>query len=155
MECCPWNGSVAQAKQQQKYHLQWDVQGTFTEKSVTMMHLGLSWLGCGFWVSLGFSLGVVSWSPSQIPLFTTTGHFCPINFKASALAVFGSSSWWPVKLSLHSMDWPRHGVQADWARGGELDRQHALTSTAPSCKFNCAPLDFGLIFHQYFASVVL
>lgn len=74
---------------------------------------------------------------------------------ASALAVLGSSSWWPIQLSLHSMDWPRHGVQADWARGGELDRQHALTSTAPSCKFNCAPLDFGHIFHQYFASVVL
>lgn len=74
---------------------------------------------------------------------------------ASAVAVLGSSSWWPIKLSLHSVDWPRHGIQADWARGGELDKQCPLTSTAPSYKFHSAPSDLGLAFLRYFASVGL
>lgn len=67
---------------------------------------------------------------------------------AAALAVLGSSSRWPIKLSLHSMDWPRHGVQADWAGGGELDRQHSLTS-CPVLQIKLC--SFGL--RPYFPSV--
>lgn len=70
----------------------------------------------------------------------------------SAVAVLGSTSWWPIKLSLHSMDWSRHGIQADRAWGGEIDKQQVSMSTAPSCKFKSAPSELGCVFLQHLIS---